>query len=135
MIKKMIGGQKLRDLGSSRYTDDVDYLIYDETDSRLFIHDSDDDIVNAANHPFYTEIWDMDLNSNEVSLQALLDMSAFTFVQHCKNMNFDKADTKEFDIKFLVRKMNGVCNFDIAKKYIEDGEITEVEKIIASVKF
>lgn len=133
MVKKMIGGQKLRDLGSSRYTNDVDYLIFDETDSRLFIHDTDEDIVNAANHPFYTDIWNMD--SGEVSLQALLDMSAFTFVQHCQNMNFDKADTKEFDIKFLVRKMNGVCNFDIAKKYIGAGEITEVEKIIASVKF
>ena len=135
MEKKMIGGQKLRDLGSSRYTDDVDYLIFDSSDSRLFIHDSDDDIVNAANHPFYSEIWNMDLNSNEVSVEALFEMLVFTFVQHCKNMNFDKADTKEFDIKFLARTMNGVCNFDIAKKYIEAGEITEVEKIISSVKF
>jgi hypothetical protein len=50
-------------------------------------------------------------------------------------MNFDKADTKEFDIKFLVRKINGSVNFDIAKKYIEAGEITEIEKIIKSVKF
>ena len=135
MEKKMIGGQKLRDLGSSRYTDDVDYLIFDSSDSRLFIHDTDDDIVNAANHPFYTEVWNMDLNSDEVSCEALLEMSVFTFVQHCKNMNFDKADTKEFDIKFLVRKLNGSVNFDIAKKYIEAGEITEIEKIIASVKF
>lgn len=135
MVKKMIGGQKLRDLGSSRYTDDVDYLIFDLSDSRLFIHDTDDDIVNAANHPFYTEVWNMDLNRDSVSVEALLEMSVFTFVQHCKNMNFDKADTKEFDIKFLVRKLNGSVNFDIAKKYIEAGEITEVEKIIASVKF
>jgi len=134
-MKKLIGGQKLRNIGSSRYTDDLDYLIFDESDPRLFIHDSEDDIVNAANHPFYTEIWNMDLNSNEVSLQALLEMSVFTFVQHCKNLNFEKADTKEFDIKFLVRKMEGVCNFDIAKKYIEAGEITEVAKIISSVKF
>jgi hypothetical protein len=80
MIKKMIGGQKLRDLGSSRYTDDVDYLIFDLSDSRLFIH-GDDDIVNAANHPFYTEIWNMDLNSDEVSVEALLEMSVFTFYE------------------------------------------------------
>ena len=131
MEKRMIGGQKLRDLGSSRYTDDVDYLIFDSSDDRLFIQDGNDDIVNAANHPFYAEIWNM----GEVSLQALLEMSVFTFVQHCKNMNFDKADTKEFDIKFLVRTLNGVCNFDIAKEYIEAGEVTEVEKIISSVKF
>ncbi len=133
-MKKMIGGQKLRELGSSRYTDDVDYLIFDESDSRLFIQETDD-IVNAANHPFYTEIWNMDLNSDEVSVEALLEMSVFTFVQHCQNMNFDKADTKEFDIKFLVRKLNGSVNFDIAKKYIGVGEIVEIEKIISSVKF
>ena len=135
MEKKMIGGQKLRDLGSSRYTDDVDYLICDSSDDRLFIQDGNDDIVNAANHPFYTEIWNMDLNSNEVSVEALLEMSVFTFVQHCKNMNFDKADTKEFDIKFLTRLLEGKVELKIVNKYVNVNELAEVSKIIESVRF
>ena len=61
-------------------------------------------------------------------------MSAFTFVQHCLNMNFDKADTKEFDIKFLTRLIKNV-ELKIVNKYVSVGELAEVSKIIESVRF
>jgi len=130
MEKRLVGGQKLRDLGSSRYTDDVDYLIFDSSSTELFINSVEEDLINCANHPFYTEIW----NAGEVTAELLLEMSAFTFVQHCLNMNFDKADTKEFDIKFLVRLIKNV-ELKIVNKYVSVGELAEVSKIIESVRF
>ena len=131
MEKRLVGGQKLRDLGSSRYTNDVDFLIFDESNTELFICDESEDLINCANHPFYTEIW----NAGEVTPELLLEMSAFTFVQHCLNMNFDKADTKEFDIKFLVRLLDGKAELKIVNKYVSVGELAEVSKIIESVRF
>ena len=131
MEKRLVGGQKLRDLGSSRYTDDVDFLIFDKSSTELFINSKEEDLINCANHPFYTEIW----NAGEVTPALLLEMSAFTFVQHCLNMNFDKADTKEFDIKFLVRLLEGKVNLKIVNKYVSVGELSEVSKIIESVRF
>jgi hypothetical protein len=133
--KKLIGGQKLRELGSDRYTDDTDYLIHDESDDRLFIHETGVDMINSAAHPFYTAVWMLDAESDDVSLRAMFEMTVFTFVQHCENFQFEKADKKEYDLKFLVRKI-GLENIDysIAKKYISAGGITEIEKIIKSVK-
>lgn len=136
-IKKLIGGQKLRELGSDRHTDDVDYLINDPSDDRLFIHTTDSDIVNAARHALYSAVWDMDADASEVSLQALLEMTAYTFVQHCENMNWEKADSKEYDIKFLTRKIlasGKSVELCIADKFISDGAMIEVQKIINSVK-
>ena len=131
MEKRLVGGQKLRDLGSSRYTDDVDFLIFDKSNSELFICSDSEDLINCANHDFYTEIW----KAGEVTPALLLEMSAFTFVQHCLNMNFDKADTKEFDIKFLVRLLECKAELKIANKYMSVSELSEVKKIIESVRF
>lgn len=134
---KLIGGQKLRELGSDRHTDDVDYLIYDPTDDRLFIHKPDRDIVNAANHQLYSAVWALDAERDDVSLRALLEMTVFTFVQHCENMNWEKADSKEYDIKFLVRKIlqaGEPVDYSIALQHISAGAATEVEKIVKSIK-
>jgi hypothetical protein len=133
---KLIGGQKLRELGSDRHTDDLDYLIYDAADKRLFIHLPGQDIINAAAHPFYAAVWSMDA-TDDVSVAALLEMCVFAFVNHCENGSWDKADAKEYDIKFLSRliKKNGQeVKFEIAKNFISSGAITEVNKIINSVK-
>ena len=130
MEKRLIGGQKLREMGSSRYTDDLDYMIYDESDSRLFVKEESGDLINAANHPFYSEIW-----KKGISEQTMLEMAAFTFVQHCMNGYWDKADTKEFDIKFLVRLIGQDAKVEIVRKYITIGQEEEVNRIIGSVKF
>lgn len=113
-----------------RYTDDTDYLVFDESDPRLFVKEEFGDIINAANHPFYSEIWEAGVNE-----QTMLEMSAFTFVQHCMNGFWEKADTKEFDIKFLVRLIGKDAKISIASKYITPGQELEVNRVIKSVKF
>ena len=131
MEKRLIGGQRMRELGSSRHTDDLDYLVYDESDARLFINSDEQDFINCANHPFYQAIW----NLGEIDAQAMLEMAAFTFVQHCMNGNWDKADTKEYDIKHLVRVIGRDAKVSLVVNYITKGQETEIERIINSVKF
>lgn len=133
----MIGGQALVKLGSNRSTLDTDYLINDLTNNNAFIHDKVEnrDYCNAAANKFFAEIWKMEAkNIGELaSPQALLELKAYSFVQHCLNGHFRKADDAEFDIKFLVRNFN-LTIIKIANKYISTGELSEVEKIIKSVK-
>ena len=131
MEKRLVGGQKMREMGSTRHTDDLDYLVYDESDSRLFINSESQDFINCANHKFYEAIW----NLGTVDAQAMLEMAAFTFVQHCMNGNFDKADTKEYDIKFLARLIGKDAKIKIANEFITAGQEQEVKRIITSVKF
>ena len=129
--KRLVGGQKMREMGSTRHTDDLDYLVYDESDSRLFINSDEQDFINCANHKFYEAIW----NLGTVDAQAMLEMAAFTFVQHCMNGNFVKADSKEFDIKHLARLIGKDAKIKIANEFITAGQEQEVKRIINSVKF
>ena len=131
MEKRLVGGQKMREMGSTRHTDDLDYLVYDESDSRLFINSESQDFINCANHKFYEAIW----NLGTVDAQAMLEMAAFTFVQHCMNGNFVKADSKEFDIKHLARLIGKDAKIKIANEFITAGQEQEVKRIITSVKF
>jgi len=131
MEKRLVGGQKMREMGSTRHTDDLDYLVYDESDSRLFINSESQDFINCANHKFYEAIW----NLGEIDAQAMLEMAAFTFVQHCMNGNFVKADSKEFDIKHLARLIGKDAKIKIANEFITAGQEQEVKRIITSVKF
>lgn len=130
--KYKIGGQRLVELGSSRGTSDTDYLINDISTKEMFIHDEirNIDYLNANGNKFFKEIFDT-FEENEG--QALLELKAYSFVQHCQNMNFQKADNDEFDIKFLVRKFN-LSEIKIAKKYISQGELSEVIKVLKSTK-
>jgi hypothetical protein len=138
-IKKqlLIGGQALVKLGSTRHTVDTDYLINVPSHSAAFIHDNERNIdyCNANGSKFFLEVWKMESkNIGEIATpQALLELKAYAFVQHCLNGFFKKADEAEFDIKFLVRefKLKGV---KIVNKYISAGELSEVEKIIKSVR-
>jgi len=59
-------------------------------------------------------------------------LKAYAFVQHCQNFNFAKADACEYDLKFLVRNFDVKPN--IVKRYISSGELSEINKIINSVK-
>jgi len=130
---KLIGGQKLKQLGSSRCTSDSDYLVYDKN-LPLFSEKSGDDYINAAKNPFFGAIWKKEIKNPDVSLNSLLELKCFSFVQHCQNFNFQKADNDEFDIKFLVRKLNFNINFKIVAKHISDGEMSEIIKIIDNMK-
>jgi hypothetical protein len=129
----LIGGQALKKLGSDRYTSDVDYLINDTTTTKAFITSEKVDYLNANGNTFFKEIFEKE-NENEVaSPQSLLELKAYAFVQHCQNFNFAKADSCEYDIKFLCRKFN-LTKLNIVTKYISFGELSEIKKIINSIK-
>jgi len=133
----MIGGQALLKLGSSRQTVDTDYLVNNKENKMAFFHDikNNIDYCNANGNKFFSEIWKMEAkNIGEIaSPQALLELKAYSFVQHCLNGFYQKADDAEFDIKFLVRNFN-LSGIKIANKYMSEGELSEVNKVINSVR-
>ena len=132
----LIGGAALRELGNDRYTDDTDYLINDLASKESFINDEENniDFLNANGNNFFNEIYKIEVGNRIASAQGLFELKAYAFVQHCQNFNFKKADSCEYDMKFLVRAF-GIKGSTIATKYITSGEYSEVEKVINSVKF
>ena len=132
MEKILIGGQALKQMGSTRHTDDFDFLI-NEKNLPLFSKDSDgNDLLNAAKSKFFMEIWKKEIGNETASAQSLLELKAFAFVEHCQNRFFQKADDCEFDIRFLVR--NGAGPMSLANKYMTDGQKHEIENIIKNVR-
>lgn len=133
----LIGGQALIKLGSSRTTKDTDYLINDANSTSAFIHDAANNIdyCNANGNKFFAEIWELEKNNvGEIATpQSLLELKAYSFVQHCLNGFWQKADEAEFDIKFLCRQFN-LNGVKIVSKYITPRELSEVLKTINSVK-
>jgi hypothetical protein len=134
MKKILVGGHALVELGSSRSTSDVDYLVC-EADMDLFTADESQncDYINAAKSDFFMEIFEIEKENEIASPQSLLELKAYAFVQHCQNFNFQKADDCEYDMKFLVRNFN-LKGVDIVSKYLSKSELKEVQKIILSTK-
>lgn len=133
----LIGGHALAQLGSARYTEDVDYLILDPSSKAPFLHDAarNIDYVNANGHKFFGQIWRAEVGntSGRATPQSLLELKAFAFVQHCLNRRFQKADDAEYDIKFLVRNCQ-VNKLKFAPKHITAGQFAEVNKIITGTR-
>ena len=134
MEQILIGGQALRNLGSDRHTNDLDYLVSDISTTETFITSKEVDFLNANGNKFFAEIFKIEEGNSIASAQSLFELKAYAFVQHCQNFNFKKADSCEYDLKFLVREF-GIKGSKIAQKYITDGEYSEVEKIINSVNY
>lgn len=130
--KILIGGQALKNLGSDRYTNDVDYLVNDTTTKNAFITSEKEDLLNANGNKFFAEIFKIEEGKEQASAQSLFELKAYAFVQHCENFNFAKADACEYDLKFLVRNFG--CSPKIVKKYITSGELSEIINIVKSVK-
>ena len=133
----LIGGYALHKLGSKRTTNDTDYLVNDVSRKVAFFHDKENgiDYCNAAGNKFFSEIWKMEeKNNGEIaSPQALLELKAYAFVQHCQNGFWQKADDCEYDMKFLVRTFS-LTSVKIVRKYVSGGELSEINKVINSVK-
>lgn len=132
--KILVGGQALRNLGSDRHTEDVDFLVNDKNTTAAFINTVGVDYINANGNKFFNEIYNIEKENEQATPQSLFELKVYAFVQHCQNFNFAKADSCEYDIKFLVRNFN-ITESRIARKYITSGEYSEVVKIIKSVKF
>lgn len=130
--KILVGGQALRNLGSDRYTNDVDYLVNDVTSKEAFIVSDEVDYLNANGNKLFAEIFAIENGNDQASPQSLFDLKAYAFVQHCQNFNFRKADACEYDLKFLVRNFN--CSPKLVKKYVSLGELSEIVNIVKSVK-
>lgn len=131
-MKTLIGGQALRNLGSDRHTNDVDYLINDISTKEAFITSKEVDYLNANGNKFFAEIFKIEEGNEQATPQSLFELKAYAFVQHCQNFNWAKVDACEYDMKFLVRNFD--CSAKIVKKYISVGELSEIEKIINSVR-
>lgn len=129
--KILVGGQALRNLGSDRNTDDIDYLVNVNCDE-TFLHEEGVDYLNANRNKFFAEIYLIEEGNEQATPQSLFELKAYAFVQHCQNFNFAKADAAEYDMKFLVRNFG--CEPKIVKKYISSGELSEINKIVKSVK-
>jgi len=130
----LIGGQALRNLGSDRYTNDIDYLVNDKSTKETFLTSEKVDYINANGNDFFASIYKLEEGKDIASAQSLLELKAYAFVQHCQNFNWKKVDACEYDMKFLVRKFN-LKAVKTVKNFISAGELSEVKKVIASVKF
>lgn len=133
--KILIGGAALVKYGSSRSTNDTDYLINDIDCSDAFIIDSDNnvDYCNANGNDFFKIIFDIEKGNEIATPQSLLELKCYALVSHCHNSKWQKADDAEYDIKFLCRAFN-LNSVSIVSDFITAGELSEINKIIASVK-
>ena len=57
MKRILIGGQALVELGSSRATSDLDYLVDDKSTKEDFIVSEKIDLLNANGNNFFAEIY------------------------------------------------------------------------------
>jgi hypothetical protein len=125
--KILVGGQALRNLGHDRHTNDTDYLINDLSTKDAFITSDAVDYLNANGNKFFAEIFKLEAGNEQATPQSLFELKAYAFVQHCQNFNWAKADACEYDLKFLKREFG--CRPQIVKKYISEGELSEINKI------
>lgn len=132
-MKVLIGGQALKLMGSTRHTNDSDYLIFDTSLPMFSKDDSGNDLLNAAKSRFFLEIWKTESGKEMASPQSLLELKAYAIVQHCQNGNLQKADDCEFDIRFLVRN-HGAGKMKIACKYMTTGQAGEINAIIEKIQ-
>lgn len=131
----LIGGRALVALGSSRSTNDTDYLVNDFDSSEAFIFDREANIdyCNANGNDFFNEIFRIEKGNQIASPQSLLELKSYSFVMHCKHMNWAKVADCEYDMSFLVREFD-LEGVSIVKKYVSEGEFAEIEKEIKSVR-
>jgi hypothetical protein len=133
----LIGGKALIALGSTRITNDTDYLVNDLTNSAAFLHDeaADVDYLNANGNKFFAAVWKAEAKNKTgvATPQSLLELKAYSFVQHCLNRKFQKADDAEFDMKFLARTF-GLSSVKLVAKFVTPGQLSEIIKVLASVR-
>lgn len=129
--KILIGGQALRELGSSRHTNDVDYLIFDESNFTQFLFDKENntDYMNGNGSNFAAAIYKLEKGNAIASPQSLFDLKAFAFLSHLRNFNQNKMNDCAYDLNFLA------INFDIKTvktlaKFITKAEVLEIENLI-----
>jgi len=134
----MIGGQALRQLGSSRSTEDTDYLIYEPAVSRTFIHDKGGNIdyCNAAANAFFGQVWEMEKDNQGpiASPQALFELKLYAWVQHFCNGFWNKEFDARYDLEFIMRKFPHVTESKVAVWHLNPGQQSEAVKLVNETK-
>jgi len=127
----LIGGAALRELGSSRSTNDVDYLIFDENSFEAFSFDKENNIdyMNGNASNFAEEIYNIEKNNKIASSQSLFDLKAFAYLSHLRNFNKAKMNDCIFDLNFLAQNF-GITEPKVLVKYATKEEIEEIKRII-----
>jgi len=77
----LVGGRALVDLGSSRSTEDTDYLV-NLPGQPMFVNDKENnvDYLNAAGSSFFMEIFQAEEGNKVASPQALLELKAYALI-------------------------------------------------------
>ena len=123
--KILIGGAALRELGSVRHTDDLDYLVWMEDNFTPFHTGEGIDLINANSTNFFESVYRKEEGNAIATPQSLFDLKAFALIEHMRNGNFNKVNDCRYDLNFL--KINfGINDIDTLKKYITKAEHTEI---------
>jgi len=133
--KILIGGKAMNVHGSTRLTEDTDYLVYDENSFKPFIRDEkmNIDYINANGHAFFNEIYEIEKKNQIATPQSILELKAYSYVHHLLNGNFEKAAQTDYDIRFLVLRY-GLKGVELVKKHLSKSEYDEVENVLQSIK-
>lgn len=127
--KILIGGQALRNLGSTRHTDDLDYLVWMEDNFKPFHTSEGVDLINANSTNFFEEIYNTEKGNNQATPESLFELKAFALIEHFRLGNKNKVNDCVFDLNFL--KINfGINDFPILKKYATKAEIQMINDLI-----
>lgn len=125
LVKILIGGAALRELGSVRHTDDLDYLVWMEDNFTPFHTGDGIDLINANSTNFFESVYRKEEGNAIASPQSLFDLKAFALIEHMRNGNFNKVNDCRYDLNFL--KINfGINDVDSLKKYITKAEHNEI---------
>lgn len=123
--KILIGGAALRELGSVRHTDDLDYLVWMDDNFTPFHTSEGVDLINANSTNFFESIYNIEKGKEIASPQSLFDLKAFALIEHMRNGNFNKVNDCRYDLNFL--KINfGIEDINTLKKYITKAEHNEI---------
>lgn len=119
----LIGGQALRELGSTRHTNDVDYLIFNEDSFDQFIFDEENNIdyMNGNGSNFAEEIYNLEKGNKVASPQSLFELKSFALLSHFRNNNRNKMNDAIYDLKFLNINF-GIDSLKTLSKYITKEE-------------
>jgi hypothetical protein len=130
--KILIGGQALRELGSERHTNDVDYLVFDENNFKPFMFDEENNIdyMNGNGSNFAEEIYNQEKGNTIASPQALFELKAFSLISHVRNFNANKINSTIYDMNFLIINFKIDTNCPVLSKYITKTELEEVKNML-----
>ena len=131
----LIGGKALVELGSSRSTNDTDYLVFIEDNFEQFIFDEENhiDYMNGNGSNFAEEIWNKEKDNEIASPQSLYDLKAWAMLSHFRNGNNHKLNDCIFDLRFLAIN-HGIEGISTLKKYITKEEAAFIAESVAMVE-